>query len=103
LSNENNAAAALILGNNVNDVLIEIYTTQKIAGGGTTPPAFYVKGSMDGSRIGASSSVIQVLSTESQTGFVPKRYYTVAEGFNWLPIDGEVITWNGEVFQLRAE
>lgn len=103
LSNENNAAAALILGNNVNDVTIEIFQTYLIAGGGNTDPQLYVRGSMDGSNIGASRSTIKVLSTNAQTGFAPSRYFTADEGFNWLPIDGEVITWNGEVFQLRAE
>lgn len=103
LSNENNAAAALILGNNVNDVEIIIYQTYVKADGSVLTPQLYVRGSMDGSDIGISESVISVLSSDSQTGFVPRRYYTVAEGFNWLPIDGDVISWGGEVFQLRAE
>ncbi len=103
LSNEANAASALILGNNVNDIGVEIFKTYMIAGGGNTAPQFYVRGSLDGSKIGASKATLRVLSTSSETGFVPNRYYTVAEGFSWLPIDGEVITWGTEVFQLRAE
>jgi len=103
LSNEANAASALILGNNVNDVIVEIYKTYLIAGGGNTAPQLWVLGSLDGGRVEPSKSVMRVLSTASETGFVPNRYYTVAEGFNWLPIDGEVVTWNGEVFQLKAE
>lgn len=103
LSNENNSATALILGNSVNDVLIEIYQTYIISAGGNTHPQMYLKGSMDGARVGPSSSRVRVLSTASETGFVPSRYYTAAEGFNWLPIDGEIIIWNGEVFVLQAE
>lgn len=103
ISNENNAASALILGNNVNDVAIDIYQTYLLSAGGNTDPQLYVRGSLDGSKIGDSRSSISVLSTNSQTGFAPSRYFTADEGFNWLPIDGEVITWNGEVFQLRAE
>lgn len=103
LSNENNAASALILNGTPNDVPIEIFQTYLIAGGGNTTPKFYVAGVMNGSSIGESSSIINVLSTTAQFGFVPGRYHTVMEGFNWLPIDGEVITWGDEVFVLRAE
>jgi len=103
ISNENNAAAALILGTNVTDVPIDIFKTYLLSAGGNTDPQLYVRGSLDASRIGDSASSISVVSTNSQTGFAPRRYFTVDEGFNWLPVDGEVITWNGEVFQLRAE
>lgn len=103
LSNENNAATALILGSSVNDVKIEIYQTYLIAAGGNTAPSFYLKGSMDGSKVGPSRSEVRVLSTASETGFVPNRYYTAAEGFLWLPIDGEVVVWGEEVFVLQAD
>lgn len=103
LSNEDNAATALILGTSVNDIQIEIYQTYLLPGGGNTQPQTYLKGSMDGSKVGASSSTVRVLSTASETGFVPNRYYTAAEGFSWLPIDGETIVWGGEVFVLQAD
>lgn len=103
MSNENNAASALILGGGINDIIVEIYQTYLISGGGNTTPTFYLKGSLDGSRVEPSSVTLRILSTSSETGFVPNRYYTAAEGFNWLPIDGEIITWGNEVFTLRAE
>lgn len=101
LSNENNAASALILSGTVNDIEIIIHKTYLIAGGGNTTPDFYLRGSMDGSDVGYSRSTIGVLSTTAQTAFVPNRYYTVAQGFNWLPVEGEKITWGDEVFILR--
>lgn len=101
LSNENNASSALILNGTVNDVIIEIYKTYLIAAGGNTTPVLYVKGSMDGSDVGPSESRVGVLATTGSTGFVPNRYFTVAEGFNWLPIEGEKITWGDEVFILQ--
>lgn len=101
LSNEANAASALILGATINDVAIEIYKTYLIAAGGNTTPVLYVSGVMDGATIGASESSVNVVSTTAQTAFLPPRYHTPAEGFNWLPIDGEVITWGTEVFVLR--
>jgi hypothetical protein len=103
LSNENNSASALILNGTVNDVEIEIYKTYLIAGGGNTTPVLFVKGSMDGSDVGASSSRVGVLATTAQTGFIPNRYFTIAEGFNWLPVEGEKITWGDEVFILTEE
>lgn len=101
LSNENNAASALILNGTINDVEIIIYKTYLVSGGGNTTPVIYVRGSMDGSDVGYSRSQIGVLSTSANTGFVPNRYYTAQEGFNWLPIEGEKITWGDEVFILQ--
>lgn len=102
LSNENNAASALILAGSINDIVVNIYKTYLIAAGGNTTPQLYIKGSLDGSDIGASRSKVNVLSTTAQTSFIPSRYYTIAEGFNWLPIDGEVVTWGGDSFVLTT-
>lgn len=101
LSNENNAASALILNGTVNDIEIEIYKTYLIAAGGNSDPYLYVKGVMDGSNVEPDRAVVGVLSTTAQTGFLPNRYYTISEGFNWLPIEGEKITWGEEVFILE--
>lgn len=102
LSNEANAAAALILGSTLNDIEVEIYKTYLIAGGGNTHPALYVRGVMDGATIGPSSSKVTVVSTTARQAGLPNRYHTAAEGFSWLPIDGEVITWGNEVFLLQS-
>ena len=103
LLNEGNAASALMLAGTVNDVIVEVYQTYLKAGGGNTVPQLYIKGSMDGADIGASSSVVNIRSTTGQTAFVPNRYHTAAEGFNWLPIDGEIIIWGEEVFILQRQ
>ncbi len=103
LSNENNAASALLLAGTVNDVIVEVYLTYLISGGGNTAPEMYIKGSMDGAEIEADSATVNILSTTSQTAFIPNRYHTAAEGFNWLPVDGEIITWGEEVFILKRQ
>ena len=103
LSNEGNAASALLLAGTVNDVIVEVYKTYLIAAGGNTDPQLYIKGSMDGANIGMSSSTVDILSTTGKTTFVPNRYHTAAEGFNWLPIDGEIIIWGEEVFILQRQ
>ena len=101
LMNEGNSASALILGGTINDVIIEIYKTYLIASGGNTTPVLYVRGSMNGSDVGPSESRVGVLATTGSTGFVPNRYFTISQGFNWLPIEGEKITWGDEVFILQ--
>lgn len=103
LSNEGNAASALLLAGTINDIIVEVYQTYLLAGGGNTAPQMYIKGSMDGASIGASSSTVNILSTTGKTSFVPNRYHTAAEGFNWLPIDGEIIIWGEEVFVLKRQ
>ena len=101
LSNENNAASALVLNGTVNDVGIEIYKTYLISGGGNSDPYLYAKGVMDAAGIDPDVVEVGVLSTNAQTGFLPNRYYTADEGFNWLPVEGEKITWGDEVFILE--
>jgi len=103
LSNENNAASALLLAGTINDIIVEVYKTYLKAGGGNTVPQMYITGSMDGAGIGASVSIINILSTTAKTATIPNRYHTVSEGLNWLPIDGEVITWGDEVFVLQVQ
>ena len=103
LSNESNAASALILGGTINDIEIIIYKTYLIAAGGNTAPQVYVRGSMNGSNLSPDSAVVGVLSSTAQTAFVPNRYHTVNEGFNWLPVSGEQITWGDEVFLMLEE
>lgn len=102
LSNEANAASALILGATTNDVEIEIYQTYLISGGGNTPPVFYVRGVMDGAKLSPSEARVTVVSTTARAAFLPNRYHTAAEGFNWLPVDGEVITWGTDNFELKS-
>ena len=102
LSNEANAASALILGATVNDIEIEIYKTYLINGGGNTPPELYVRGVMDGADITPEQARIAVVSTTARTAFLPNRYHTASEGFSWLPVDGEVITWGTEIFLLQS-
>jgi hypothetical protein len=91
-----------VLGSTINDIEVEIYKTYLITGGGNTDPVLYVRGVMDGAKIGPSSVKITVVSTTARQAFLPNRYHTAAEGFNWLPVDGEVITWGTELFVLQS-
>ena len=101
LSNEANAASALVLGSTTNDIPIEIYITYQLTASTFTVPQMYITGVMDGGDIKPDKATIQVVSTNAQSAFLPNRYHTPLEGFNWLPVDGEVITWGTEAFVLR--
>lgn len=103
LSNEGNAASALVLGGTLNDLECIIYKTYLIAAGGNTTPQFYMRGSLDETNISAARVRVEVVSTNAKTSFLPNRYHTIAEGFNWLPVDGERVIWGSEVFVLQAE
>ena len=102
LSNESNAASALVLGATVNDIPVEIFKTYLIEGGGNTEPVLFVRGVMDGANIEYDETSITVVSSTAQSAFLPNRYHTAAEGFSWLPVDGEVITWGTEIFLLQS-
>lgn len=102
--NENNSAASLMLNEGVNDIPITIYLTYMIAGGGgNTTPELLVAGTMNGGSLNAKELIISVLSTKVAGQFLPNRYYTIAEGFNHMPIDGSSIMWGGEKFILEAK
>lgn len=102
LSNEANSASALVLGSTLNDIEVEIYKTYLINGGSNTAPVLYVLGVMDGASIKPESAVVTVVSTTAREAFLPNRYHTAAEGFSWLPVDGEVLTWGTEIFKLES-
>jgi hypothetical protein len=101
LSNEANAASALVLGATTNDIPIEIYVAYQLTATTVTVPQLYVSGVMDGGDVKPDFTTIQVVSTTARESYIPNRYHTALEGFNWLPVDGEVIVWGTEAFVLR--
>lgn len=103
LNDENSIATALILGGSIADVTVEIYQTYMLAAGGNTTPIKVVGGVLDASTITPSQVIVRVVSSRSKSEYLPRRYYTKNEGFNFLPTDGQLITWNGENFILEAE
>lgn len=100
LLNENNAATALVLNNTVQDVPISIYLVYSTGPSTTTDPILVVKGVMSGSSLGPEISIIGVLTSKAETEFAPQDFYTIEEGYNWLPPTGTVVTWAGEKYVL---
>ena len=103
LYNENNNASALILNEGVNDIPITIWLTYLIAGGGNTTPTPYCLGAMNGGSLNATELTIDVMSTKSAAQFLPNRYYSLDQGFNHMPVDGSIITWAGQKFELQKD
>ncbi len=100
LLNENDAATALVLNNIVQDVPISIYKVYSTGPSTNTDPVLIVKGVMSGSNIQPSQSVLGVITSTAETEFAPRDFYTIEEGFNWLPPTGTVVQWNGEKYVL---
>jgi len=93
LLNEHNAAAALVLNNDVQDVPVTIYQVYSTGPTTNSTPEVYSKGVLSGSNIGPSKSVLDVLTSAAETEFAPRDFFTIEEGFNWLVPTGTVVTW----------
>ena len=102
LLNENDAATALVLNNTVQDVPVSIYKVYSTGPSTNTDPVLMVKGVMSGSNIQPSQSIIGVITSSAETEFAPREFYTIAEGFNWLPPTGTVVQWGGEKYVLSG-
>jgi hypothetical protein len=46
---------------------------------------------------------ISLQQASGTTLFCPRTYLTAANGFSFLPTEGQIITWNGETIRLSAE
>lgn len=99
--NENDAATALVLNNQIQDTPISIYKTYSTSPTTNTDPVFMAKGVLSGSTISPKETIVGVLTSKAQTEFVPREFFTVEEGFNWLPAVGTVVTWNNEKYVLE--
>lgn len=102
LLNENDAATALVLNNVIQDVPISIYKVYSTGPSTNTDPVLLIKGVMNGSDIRPAYSVLGVLTSTAETEFAPRSFYTIEEGFNWLPPVGTVVQWNGEKYVLEG-
>ena len=103
LLNENNAATALVLNNTVQDVPVTIYQVYSLTPTTNTTPVLYSKGVLSGSNIRPEKSVLGVLTSKAETDFAPRDFFTIEEGFNWLPPTGTVVTWADEKYVLEGE
>jgi hypothetical protein len=102
LLNENNAASALILSNTIQDIPITIYEVYATGPSSNSDPTIVVTGVMSGSSLNPKEAVVQVLTSKGDTEFVPSAFYTIEEGYNWLPPVGTVVQWNGEKYVLQG-
>lgn len=102
LLNENNAAAALILNNAIDDVMVTIYKCYALTSTTNTTPVISSMGVLNGSRLTPMDAMLPVVTSKASTEYVPNKFYTVAEGYNWLPPEGTVVQWAGEKYVLQG-
>ena len=102
LLNENNVASALVLGNVIQDVPITIYEVYKTGPSSNSDPTIVVTGVLSGSSIAPKEALVGVLTSKGGTEYVPSAFYTIEEGYNWLPPVGTIVQWNGEKYVLQG-
>ncbi|HEY0818994.1 MAG TPA: hypothetical protein VGD46_09465 [Rhizobacter sp.] len=103
LFNDRNAAVAIVLANGVAEVPCTVYDCYLRTNGRPTAPLVTVKGVLTDSDITPTSAIVTVATVKAGVEYIPNRYCTPAEGFNWLPPDGAQVTWGGELYIFERE
>ena len=103
LLNENDYAADLGLDETVQDVPIEIYLVYSTGPSTNTDPVLYVRGYLSGATITPAETTFAVMTSRATTEFVPSKFHTIEEGFNWLPPSGLIVQWNGEKYMIEGD
>jgi len=104
LGNTDLTVSTLIMGEGVADRPISMWVFYGDAPSVDEGLVMY-SGVCGSSRLDFSSAMVQ-LSIEvggGRTTYSPREYMTKYRGFSLLPADGTLITWDGEVFELRGD
>lgn len=101
--NENNAASALLLNNQIADVPVTIFKVYTKVGGGNTTPVAIIKGTLDDSALSPRDVSMTVVTSGAGTELVPNQFHNQDNGFNHLVRAGTVLVWGGEKFILNQD
>lgn len=104
LLNDNNSAVALVLGRGVDGVQCTVFQGYyNPAIGESCGPVILAVGELTDSDITPTSAIVTMATTKAGVEFLPKRYHTRAEGFNWLPPDDAQVTWGKEIYIFERD
>lgn len=103
LSNESNAAAALVLANSLDEVQVDVAKVYLDAAGTPSDPEILVRGYASGFELTADEAAVDVVTARHDTALVPSRFFSEEFGFTHLPPAGKVIYWNGDRYELEAD
>lgn len=99
-----NTLAALVLAEGVADRTINVWKFYGSAPAAADPvQVFAGVGDTADLDPDAGSVTIRLALRGGTTLFSPRRYITRAEGFNFLPASGSLLTWNGETIRMTSE
>lgn len=102
IMNEDNFAADLVLGNSFAGATATVWLVHRKHDNTFTDPVLYVIGGCDDAELVPAGARFVVVATKYRTEHVPNRYFTQANGFNFLPPENVVITWNGNRYLLQG-
>lgn len=95
---------ALILAQGVAGRSIKIWQFYGDSAPGASDPVLLFDGIGDTSTITDNGRAsISMQQAGAVTLYVPRAYMTRADGFNWLPADGQLVEWNGERVRLSPD
>jgi hypothetical protein len=100
--NEEDFAADIVFGNVFAGATATVWLTHRKHDNTLATPVLYAVGSCDDIELSPESATFVITALQLRTRFVPNRYFTVAEGFNWLPPENTVIIWNGAKYLLEG-
>lgn len=102
MNDDMNIEIAIILSTGVADAPVKVWKTYRTGVGTYTTPVLMLDGFLDSSEITPEEVRITILSSNSTTVFVPNRYFTKDEGFNFVPKPGSTVTVANDVFLFEA-
>ena len=100
---DSNRCEDLMLDYILIDVAVDIYLVHKLVDNSLTTPVLFARGYCSGATLNDRSITMTLEVGRSKNTFVPRRYFSPSEGFNWLPREGSSIFWNGQKHILKGE
>lgn len=104
LGDADNTLAALVLGEGIADRVINVWKFYGSVPAAADPVQVFA-GVGDEADINPDDGQVTIglVQRGGTTLYSPRRYITRAEGFNFLPATGSLLSWNGETIRLTRE
>jgi hypothetical protein len=101
----NTEAEDFFLNNQLVEVPVDIYQVYQKADNSFTTPLLYIRGTCSGASMDENNTSVTLTVELFRAGaaFTPNRYFSVAEGFHYLPPENSIIYWNGTKYTLQGE
>lgn len=102
IQNTGDAAETLFFSSAFYNATVDIWLTYVDGAGTNTTPVLYITGGVEGTTLDPVVLKATVVTQKLRISFTPNKYMK-AVGFNFIPPDGSVVTWNGGSYVLERE